>query len=81
MKISYESSDLIEELKMDIEEFGNIDMYAYFEKVKGFTFLTNYDFILEEEPLCDKDFDNEDTVIVIMKASDILKILEYQDSI
>lgn len=30
MKNSYECSDLIEELKQDILEFGNIDMYAFF---------------------------------------------------
>ena len=30
MKISYECSDLIKELKSDIKEFGNIDMYAFF---------------------------------------------------
>ena len=30
MKISYECSELIEELKQDISEFGDIDMYAFF---------------------------------------------------
>lgn len=35
MKISYECSELIEELEEDIKEVGNIDMYAFFEKVKG----------------------------------------------
>ena len=30
MKASYECSELIEELKQDIVEFGDIDMYAFF---------------------------------------------------
>ena len=30
MKISYECEELIDELKQDIKEFGDIDMYAFF---------------------------------------------------
>lgn len=80
MKISYECSDLIEELKNDINEFGNIKMYAFFEKINGFLFLVNYDFISEELPLQIKEF-NETTMVQIMKAKEILKILEKQNSI
>lgn len=81
MKISYECSELIEELKLDIEEFGDIDMYAFFEKVNGITFITNYDFIIDEEPLNSDDFKGKDIIIQIMKASEILKILEKQNQI
>lgn len=80
-KISYECSDLIEELKNDIEEFGNIDMYAFFEKIQGNNFLTNYDFISKEMPLNENDFDNKDMIIQILKANEILKILEEQNKI
>ena len=80
MKISYECSELIEELEKDIEEFGDIEMYAFFEKIKGYTFLTNYDFINEEMPLNVKELKN-DTIIKIMKAKEILDILEKQNSI
>ena len=78
MKISYDCEDLIEELKENIAEFGDIDMYAFFDKIEGFTVLTNYDFIEEEKPLSPKEFE-EDTVVQIMKASEILKILEEQN--
>ena len=78
MKISYECSELIEELEKDIEEFGNINMYAFFEKIKGHMFLTNYDFINEEIPLNVKELKNG-TIIKIMKAKEILDILEKQD--
>ena len=80
MKISYECSELIEELKKDIEEFGDIDMYAFFEKIKGYTFLTNYDFVNEEKPLETKEL-KDDTIVKIMKAKEILKILKEQNSI
>lgn len=80
MKISYECSELIEELKEDIKKFGDINMYAFFEKVNGHMFLTNYDFIEEEMSLNVKEL-KDDTIIKIMKAKEILDVLEKQNSI
>lgn len=80
MKISYECSELIEELERDIAEFGDIDMYAFFEKIKGYTFLTNYDFINEEKPLEVKEL-KDDTIVKKMKAKEILDVLKKQNSI
>lgn len=80
MKISYECSELIEELEKDIAEFGDIDMYAFFEKIKGYTFLTNYDFINEEKPLEVKEL-KDDTIVKKMKAKEILDVLKKQNSI
>lgn len=77
-KISYECSELIEELEENIKEFGNIDMYAFFEKVDDFLFLTNYDLIEEDMPLKSQEL-KEDTIVQIIKAEDILKILKEQD--
>ena len=79
MNISYDSEDLIEELKRDIDEFGNIEMYAFFEKINGITFLTNYDFIVEEDKLKAKEIEN--WVVMVLKAKKILKILEEQNKI
>ena len=78
MKISYECSELIEELKKDIEEFGDIMMYAFFEKIGDCIFLVNYDFIEEEKPLQPEEL--KDTMVQTLKASEILKILEEQNS-
>ena len=75
MKLSYECSELIEELDSDIEEFGDIDMYAFFDKINGTTFLTDYDFI-EDEPKNVKT-----STVQIMKASEILKILKKQNEL
>lgn len=79
MKISYECSELIEELKKDIKEFGDIDMYAFFREINGNTFLVDYDFIEDEMPLTSKELGND--VAQVMKASEILKILEEQNKI
>lgn len=80
MKVSYECSELIEELKSDIEEFGEIDMYAFFEKNRRYTFLTNYDFIEKEIPLNLKEL-KDNTIVKIMKSTEILDILKKQNSL
>lgn len=81
MKISYECSDLIEELNQDIEEFGNIDMYAFFETINDLVFITNYDFITDEKPLSSKEFKDGTLCVKKMKALEILKILNEQNSL
>lgn len=80
MKISYESSELIAELKQDIAEFGNIDMYAWVKEIYGRQFITNYDFIEEEQPLQGNEFDENETILVL-KAEKILELLEEQNRI
>lgn len=80
MKISYECEELIKELEEDIEEFGDFEAYAFFEKVQGFMVIINYDFIVEEAPIKSKEF-SKDTVVQIMKAKEILKILKEQNRI
>lgn len=75
MKISYECSELIEELELDIEKFGNIDMYAFFDRIGGNIYLTDYDFI-DNEPKNVKT-----STVQIMKASEILKILKKQNEL
>lgn len=80
MKISYECSDLIEELENDIQEFGNIDMYAFFKKINENILLINYDFINDELPLQTKEL-KDGQIVQIMKATKILEILKEQNSI
>lgn len=49
--ISYDSNDLIEELKSDIEEFGEEhECILIYKVVNDNIVFTNYDFICEEEP-------------------------------
>lgn len=76
MKISYEC----EELKEDIEEFGNIDMYAFFDTIDGVKVLTDYTLIVEDMPLKANEFDDT-TEVQVMKAKDILTILEEENRV
>lgn len=51
INISYNSNDLIEELKTDIEEFGEEhECILIYKVVNDNIIFTNYDFICEEEP-------------------------------
>lgn len=78
MKISYECSELIEELEADIEEFGDIDMYAFFDKINDNLFLTDYDFI-DDNDISSREVKN--STVQIMRASKILEVLKEQNSI
>lgn len=80
MKISYECEEIIEELKEDIAEFGNINMYAFFDMIDGVKILTDYTFIEDELPLKQEEF-AEHTEVIIMRAKDILAILEEENKI
>lgn len=80
MKISYECEEIIEELKEDIEEFGNIDMYAFFDTIDGVRVLTDYTLIVEDMPLQANEFDDT-TEVQVMKAKEILTILEEENRV
>ena len=81
IKISYECSELIEELKQDIEEFGGDTIVAVWCKENdGLIFYTNYDFINEEEPITEKELQNEE-FIKQMTMTTLLILLEEQNEI
>lgn len=81
MQVSYSCDDIIEELIKDIKEFGDIDMYAIYEEIEGHLFLTDYNFIEEDnmEQNLKEDFKKNTRFITIMKASKILEILEKEN--
>ncbi len=68
---------LIEELKKDIEDVGNVDMYALFKKVDDKLLLVDYLFIISDSPADYQEF-TADSTAVVMKAESILKILELE---
>lgn len=47
-RISYDSDDLIRELKADIEEFGNFKVKAYYKRENGAKLYMDYQFEEEE---------------------------------
>lgn len=79
--ISYECSELIEELKEDIVEFGGDTVVAVWCKDNsGVTLYTNYDFIDKEQPITEKEVD-DDEYIQKMTMSALLILLEKQNEI
>lgn len=79
--ISYECSELIEELKQDILEFGGETIVKVWCKdVNGVTLYTNYDFITEELPIKDNEL-NKDEYIKDITMSELLDYLEKQNSL
>lgn len=80
MKISYDCEELIEEITADIEEFGeNEPCYIFFEKVKGYEFATNYDFVEDEMPL--EDEEKLSCKIVNSTLGEALKLFKSQDNV
>lgn len=78
--ISYESSELIADLKQDILEFGNDYIVAvWYKEIDGVTVYTNYDFINEDSPIDQSELqDGEKIKPMIMGA--LLVALEQQNS-
>ena len=78
--VSYESSELIADLKQDILEFGNNHIVAvWYKEVEGVTVYTNYDFINEEFPIDPSEL-QEGEKIKPMTMGALLVALEQQNS-
>lgn len=80
MKISYDLEELIDEIKNDIAEFGDIEMYAFIDYIADNEFIVNYDFIEEEKPLTEEEKNSCDRIIKL-PATEILRRLEKQNEI
>lgn len=79
--ISYECSELIEELKQDIEEFGGDEVVAVWcKEYKGVIIYTNYDFIVNEAPIMNEEL-KDGEFIKQMTMSALLVVLEKQNEI
>lgn len=81
VKVSYECSELIEELKGDILEFGGDKIVAVWCRYdSGVTIYTNYDFIEEEEPITESEMETGEYVQK-MTMSALLHLFEKQNEI
>ena len=77
-KISYDCGDLIEELKQDISEFGDMIVEVVTEERKGVTLYKDYNFIDDEET----DFVlNDNEKLERMTASALLVLYEKENEI
>lgn len=82
MNISYDSGSLITELKADIVEFGDFDLWAYSKVYMSHRFYTDY------YPAYEKAIDgnqrpslNRDEKMEQMKAKKLLQLLIEQNRI
>lgn len=79
--ISYECSDLIQELKADIAEFGGDEIVAVWcKKEHGVTLYVNYDFVEDEKPIKSSEV-VEDEWVQPMTMTALLMLLEKQNEI
>ena len=82
--VSYESKELIEELRADIAEFGAGHKFAVwlrtYPEYGGVEFAVNYDFMSEEMPI-EPDEVRENERIVTMTASELMGRLIDQDAV
>jgi hypothetical protein len=86
IKISYECSELIEELKQDIIEFGNeTPVYVWVREDKdGIRLYLNYDFIEEDLPITDEEkelMELNGEHLETMTMGDLLPLLIKQNEI
>lgn len=80
-RISFECSELIEELKEDIMEFGGEEIVAVWCKKYGDVILyTNYDFIEEEKTLHDMEI-KAGEFLKMMTMNGLLTALEQQNNV
>lgn len=77
-KISYDSTDMIEEIKSDIAEFGNnLEVYGIFKNIDSVEICTDYTYA---DDIISGMIEDGETA-KLMKAADLLKTLEEQDKI
>ena len=79
--ISYECSELIDELKEDIKEFdGDTIVAVWCRESNGVIIYTNYDFIDPDQPM-DKEELKDGEFLKQMTMNALLVVLEKQNSI
>ncbi|MDN2452510.1 hypothetical protein [Lactobacillus sp. UCMA15818] len=82
--ISYDSEELIAELKEDITDFGDFECWAWIKKIDGVKIYTNYDFkdgatqLTKDEV---KTAHENGEQFEILKAKHLLELLEKQNEI
>lgn len=84
MNISFDSSELIKELKRDITECGTKKLLAVwlrrYPQAGNVELAVNYDFIVPESPI-GADEVGENERIVTMEAGILLEMLEKQKNL
>lgn len=82
--ISYDSDEMIAELKEDIASFGDFECWAWIKKINGVKIYTNYDFKESVSPLSTYEINQakeNGEQFEILKAKHLLELLEKQNEI
>ena len=82
--ISYDCEELIEELKLDIAECGEDELFVVWLRKypeHGIELAVNYDFIVDEQPIDKNKEVEENERLVVMQAKILLRRLEAQNDI
>lgn len=81
INVSFDSEELIREVKRDIAEFGSNDVVAVWVKdYGGAKIITNYDFIVDDAPIAEEEM-QEGEKIEKMTLEDLWIYLEKQNQI
>lgn len=80
-QISFDSEDLIREIKSDIEEFGeDHQCILIYKNIGSYIFFTNYDFIVDEQPFePEKELQNDEKYM-ITSLQYALEVFESQNA-
>lgn len=82
VSVSYESEELIEEIKQDIEEFGeNYPCILIYKIIDDSIFFTNYDFIIEEDEFNEKTELEENEKYLTTTLKYALEVFQNQNKI
>ncbi|WP_056990829.1 hypothetical protein [Liquorilactobacillus mali] len=82
--ISYDSGEMITELKEDIASFGDFECWAWIKKIDGVKIYTNYDFKDNATQLTKDEVNTaheNGEQFEVLKAKHLLKLLEKQNEI
>lgn len=81
--LSYESGDMIEDVKQDILEFGaQYPLYAVYRRMYGADFIIDYTFDINDiKGMHNEGLTKPEDVIVKMTAIELLEKLKQQDAI
>lgn len=83
MHISFDSNDLIAEVKEDIAAFGRdykVNVWARLYPQYNKVFIVNYDFIIPDDPITEEDIGRDETVSTAT-LGDLLAQLKKQNSL
>lgn len=81
MNISYESSDLIQEIEVDIKEFGaDTEVFVWCVISEDCLLVTNYDFPVEDEPFSKEEL-SEGEFLAMLPLGKVHSLLVEQHKV